>query len=159
MSRQSVPSLFGRSTPFLRSFQDELAQMLDLTRKGRPAAGEERGLLADFPAMPALDVAETETALEVTIDVPGVAEDDLDITVQGDVLVIKGEKSADRDDKQKDFHIVERSYGSFRRQVPLGFVPEAGAVSATFDNGVLKLVIGKPANLQSGVQKIAIGKS
>ncbi|WP_165587006.1 Hsp20/alpha crystallin family protein [Pseudaestuariivita atlantica] len=159
MSRQNVPSIFGRSTPFLRSFQDELAHMLDLTRQGAATKGDERGFFTDFATMPALDVAETETALEVSAEVPGVSEDDLDVTVQGDVLIIKGEKSSDSEDKQKDFHVVERRYGSFRRQVPLGFVPEQGAVSASFDNGVLKLVIDKPANVQGDVQKVEIGKS
>ena len=158
MSRQTVPSIFSRSTPFLRSFQDELAHMLDLTRPSATAKGDERGFFADLAALPALDVAETETALGISIEVPGVTEDDLDVTVQGDVLIIKGEKSSDSEDKHKDFHVVERRYGSFRRQVPLGFVPEQGAASASFDNGVLKLVIEKPANVTSDVQKVAIGK-
>lgn len=159
MPRQTVPSIFGRSTPFLRSFQDELAHMLDLTRQSTAAKGEEQGFIKDFATMPALDVAETETAFEVTVEIPGVCEDDLDVTVQGDVLIIKGEKSFDSEDKQKDFHVVERRYGSFRRHVPLGFVPEPGAVSASFDNGVLKLSIEKPANVQGGVQKVEIGKA
>lgn len=159
MSRQTVPSLVGRSTPFLRSFQDELAHMLDLTRPSVTAKGDDRGFFTDLATMPALDVAETEKTLEISAEIPGVSEDDLDVTVQGDVLIIKGEKSSDSEDKQKDFHVVERRYGSFRRQVPLGFVPEKGAVSASFDNGVLKLVIEKPANAQGDVQKVEIGKS
>ena len=158
MTRQTVPSFFGRSTPFLRSFQDELAHMLYLTRQSTAPKSDERGLFVDLPTMPALDVAETETALEISVEVPGVSEDDLDVTVQGDVLIIKGEKSSDSEDTQKDYHVIERRYGSFRRQVPLGFVPEQGAVSASFDNGVLKLLVEKPANVQSDVQKVEIGK-
>ncbi|MGJ8561459.1 MAG: Hsp20/alpha crystallin family protein [Litorimonas sp.] len=159
MSRQTVPSIFGRSTPFLRAFQDELAHMLDLTHSSAAAKGDGHGFFTDLATMPALDVAETETALEISAEIPGVSEDDLDVTVQGDVLIIKGEKSSDSEDKQKDFHVVERRYGSFRRQVRLGFVPEQGAVSASFDNGVLKLVIEKPANAQGDVQKVEIAKS
>lgn len=158
MSRHPVPSIFGRPTPFLRSFQDELAHMLDLTRPSTAAKGDDRGFFTDLATVPALDVAETEKALEISVEIPGVSEDDPDVTVQGDVLIIKGEKSSDTEDKQKDFHVVERRYGSFRRQVPLGFVPEQGAVSASFDNGVLKLVIEKPANQQGDVQKVDIAK-
>ena len=74
------------------------------------------------------------------------------------MLILKGEKSSDTEDRQKDYHLVERRYGSFRRQVPLGFVPEQGAVSATFDNGVLKLTITKPEGVQGGVQKVRISR-
>lgn len=159
MSRHPVPSRFGRSTPFLRSFQDELAHMLDLTRQTAPAKGGAQSFMEQISAMPAIDVAETGSAVEVTVEVPGVSEEDLDVTVQGDVLVIKGNKTSETEDKQKDYHVVERRYGSFHRQVPLGFVPEAGAVSASFDNGVLKLTVTKPDNVQSGVQKVEISKT
>ena len=159
MPRQSVPSLFGRSTPFFRSFQDELAHMLDLSRRSIPTRGDDYSFFDQMTAMPAIDVAETDGSLEVSVEIPGVSEDDLDITVQGDALIIKGEKSSDTEDKQKDYHLVERRYGSFRRQVPLGFVPEEGAVAATFENGVLKLDIAKPANGQSGTQKVQISTS
>ena len=159
MSRQTVPSLFGRPAPFLRSLQDELAHMLDLSRRVPTGAGDDNGTFDPFATMPAIDVAETDGALEVSVEIPGVSEDDLDITVQGDVLVIKGEKSAEAEDKQKDYHVVERRYGSFRRHVPLGFVPEQGAVSATFENGVIRLTVTKPANAQGSVQKVQIGKA
>ena len=109
--------------------------------------------------VPAIDVAETDTGLEISAEIPGVVEDDLDVTVQGDTLVIKGEKSADREEKAKDYHLVERRHGSFRRHIPLGFVPDTGAVEADFTNGVLRLRITRPDNAPTGVQKISIGTS
>lgn len=157
MSKQSVPSVFGQPAQVFRSLQDEIAHMLDLTRRGTPASGSGEGFFNQITAMPALDIAETETALEVSAEIPGVSEDDLDVTVQGDLMVIKGEKSSGTEDKQKDYHVIERRYGSFRRQVPLGFVPEAGAVAASYENGVLKLTVTKPAGVQGGVQKVQIG--
>ncbi len=159
MRKQSVPNLFGGTSPFFRSFQNDLARMLDLSRRPAPGAGETSEFFEPFATMPAVDFAETDTAVEVSAEVPGVSEDDLDVTVQGDVLVIKGEKSSDIEDEKKDYHYIERRYGSFRRQIPLGFIPEEGAVSADFENGVLKLTVKKPKNGPSGVQKVQIGKS
>ncbi len=158
MPRQSVPSLFG-SSPFFRSFQNELAHMLDLNRRVAPGGEDTPGFFEQFSTMPAVDFAETDTAVEVSAEVPGVSEEDLDVSVHGDVLIIKGEKSSDTEDEQKDYHYIERRYGSFRRQIPLGFVPDEGAVSADFEKGVLKLTVKKPKNGSGGVQKVKIVKS
>ncbi|MEL6888693.1 MAG: Hsp20/alpha crystallin family protein [Pseudomonadota bacterium] len=159
----SNPSLPGRPgsfyPPFFQSFQKEMAQMLDHLR-GTATTGPTEDFFANGNMLvPAIDVAETETGLEISADIPGVNEDDLDVTVQGDTLVIKGEKSADREERNKDYHLVERRHGSFRRHVPLGFVPETGAVQADFSNGVLKLQITRPDTAPTGVQKISFGKS
>ena len=75
------------------------------------------------------------------------------------MLTLKGEKTSDHEDKEQDFHLVERRYGSFRRQLPIGFTPDDGAVDATFVNGVLKLKISKPAGANEPVQKIKISKA
>ncbi|WP_299647844.1 Hsp20/alpha crystallin family protein [uncultured Tateyamaria sp.] len=141
--------------PFFQSFQREMAQMLDHLRGTSVLQPTEDS----GPLTPAIDVAETETGLEITADVPGVNAEDLDASVHGDTLVIKGEKSADREAKDKDYHLVERRYGSFRRHIPLGFVPENGAVKAEFSNGVLTLRIDRPETAPTGVQKIEIGAS
>ena len=107
---------------------------------------------------PALDIAETDNEKEITAEIPGVKEDDLDISISNGVLTLKGEKSSDHEEKEQDYHLVERRYGSFRRQVPLGFAPEDGAVDAKFADGVLKLKIAKPAEAKKAVQKISISK-
>jgi len=159
MSRPNVPAR-GSSfyPPFFQSFQKEMSQMLDHLRSGSGLQGTDDFFQDGNTLVPAIDVAETETGLEISADIPGVAEDDLDVSVQGDTLVIKGEKSTDHEEKDKDFHLVERRFGSFRRHIPLGFVPDDGAVDADFTNGVLKLSIKRPADAPTGVQKIKIGK-
>lgn len=160
MSGRNVPTQGSGFYPhFFQSFQKEMAQMLDHFRGGTSPQPTDDFFQSGATLVPAIDVAETEEGLEISADVPGVSEDDLDVSVHGDTLVIKGEKSADREEKEKDYHLVERRYGSFRRHIPLGFVPEEGAVDADFANGVLKLKIKRPANAPSGVQKIRIGKS
>jgi HSP20 family protein len=94
---------------------------------------------------PAINVAETKDAFEVTAELPGVDEKDIKVTLEDNQLVISGEKKAESKKEEKDWHIEERSYGSFYRLITLPFEPEDGAVDAHFDKGVLHLVIKKPA--------------
>lgn len=160
MSDPNLPTRPGNLyPPFFQSFQKEMAQMLDHLRGTSVPRPTEDFFSNGNVLMPAIDMAETETGLEISADIPGVSEDNLDVTVQGETLVIKGEKSTDREEKEKDYHMVERRYGSFRRHIPLGFVPEDGAVDAKFSNGVLKLKIERPEDARTGVQKISIGAS
>lgn len=92
-----------------------------------------------------MDMAETDKDIELTVEVPGLEAKDVDISVAGDVLTIKGEKTAEKEEKGKDYRFVERSYGSFCRTVdlPAGIKPES--VKATIANGVLKVTVPKPA--------------
>ena len=94
---------------------------------------------------PAINVAETKDAFEVTAELPGVDEKDIKVSLDNNQLVISGEKKAESTKEEKDWHVEERSYGSFYRSMSLPFEPEAGAVDAHFDKGVLRLTIKKPA--------------
>ena len=94
---------------------------------------------------PAINVAETKDAFEVTVELPGVDEKDIKVSLDSNQLVISGEKKAESTKEEKDWHVEERSYGSFYRSMSLPFEPDAGAVEAHFDKGVLHLTINKPA--------------
>ena len=94
---------------------------------------------------PAISVAETKDAFEVTVELPGVDEKDINVSLDENQLVISGEKRAESTKEEKDWHVEERSYGSFYRSMSLPFEPEDGAVDAHFDKGVLHLTIKKPA--------------
>ncbi|MGB8631039.1 MAG: Hsp20/alpha crystallin family protein [Xanthobacteraceae bacterium] len=94
---------------------------------------------------PAINVAETKDAFEVTAELPGVDEKDIKVSLDDNQLVIAGEKKAESKKEEKDWHVEERSYGSFYRSMSLPFEPEDGAVDAHFDKGVLHLTIKKPA--------------
>lgn len=160
VSKPNLPTQPGSFyPPFFQSFQKEMAQMLDHLRGTATPQPTEDFFSSGSMLVPAIDVAETDTGLEISADIPGVSEDNLDVTVQGDTLVIKGEKSTSKEEKEKDFHLVERRHGSFRRNIPLGFVPEKGAVAADFSNGVLTLKIDRPENAATGVQKVDINTS
>ncbi len=108
--------------------------------------------------MPALDIVETDEAIEITAEIPGVKESDLDVSIANDVLTLKGEKSSDHEEKEDTDHLVERRYGNLRRSIPLGFTPHEDAVVAKFADGVLKLRIAKPAEAKASVRKIKIDK-
>src|SRR3974390_787983 len=94
---------------------------------------------------PAVSVAETRDAFEVTAELPGVDEKDINVSLDDNQLVISGEKKAESTKEEKDWHVEERSYGSFYRSMFLPFEPEDGGVDAHFDKGVLRLTIKKPA--------------
>ena len=94
---------------------------------------------------PAISVAESNDAFEVTAELPGVDEKDIKVSLDDNQLVISGEKKAESTEEEKYWHVEERSYGSFYRSMFLPFEPEDGAVDAHFDKGVLHLTIKKPA--------------
>lgn len=144
---------------FFPTFQKEMNRLLDQFRTGWPGFQEGETSLFSEPVFPAMDIVETEDAVEISAEVPGVKEEDLEASITGDILLLKGAKYSGYEDTADKFHTIERRYGSFRRQIPLGFSPEEGAVTADFADGILKLRIAKPANAQAGVQKITIKKA
>ncbi|ADZ71925.1 Hsp20/alpha crystallin family protein [Polymorphum gilvum] len=105
---------------------------------------------------PAIDVTETEAGLELTAELPGVAEKDIDISVSDRLLTIKGEKRAEKEIKEEDRHVTERSYGSFRRAMTLPFAPDPDKVEAHMDNGVLTVHLPKPVEAQEQTRKIEV---
>jgi HSP20 family protein len=105
---------------------------------------------------PAISVAETNDAFEVTAELPGVDEKDINVSLDDNQLVISGEKKAESTKEEKDWHVEERTYGSFYRSMLLPFEPEDGAVAAHFDKGVLHLSIKKPAKAIKSTKTISI---
>ena len=105
---------------------------------------------------PAISVAETRDAFEVTAELPGVDDKDIKVSLDENQLVISGEKKAESTKEEKDWHVEERSYGSFYRSMALPFEPEDGAVEARFDKGVLHLTIKKRAKAIKSAKTIEI---
>ena len=93
---------------------------------------------------PVVDIAETKDAYEVTAELPGVDQNDIKLSIDGNCLMISGEKKKESEQKDKDWHTIERSYGSFHRSVALPFDLKDDAVTAFFDKGVLRLTVKKP---------------
>lgn len=103
---------------------------------------------------PTMEVTETDRAIEVSTELPGIDEKDVDISIANDVPTIRGEKKAEKEEKDKSYRLVERTYGAFERSIMLPTGIDANAITATMSKGVLKLTLPKPAAAQS--QKIKI---
>jgi HSP20 family protein len=102
----------------------------------------DRGLAA-VRWSPAVDISEDEKTYCITVELAGAKRDDISIDVQGDMLTIRGEKKSEREDKDERRHVVERTYGSFRRTFTLPPNADAEQIAARFSDGVLTLEIPK----------------
>ena len=94
-------------------------------------------------ALPAVDVAENDKSYVITAELPGVPEKDVEVSVSDDMLVIKGEKRHENEEKGENHYFSERSYGSFRRMFSLPRETDAAKIEAHFKNGVLSVTIPK----------------
>jgi HSP20 family protein len=92
----------------------------------------------------------------VTAELPGLDEKDVEVVLRDDLLTIKGEKKSEREEKKKDYHLVERSFGSFSRTIHLPFEAASDAVKASFTKGVLKITINKPTEIKDKTVKIPV---
>lgn len=150
-----VPAAFHG--PF-GSFRREIDHLFDdfAHGLGMPSLWDDDGFGRDAFLAPRLDVAETDKAYEVTVELPGIEQKDLDVTVADGVLTIKGEKKAESEDKAKGRLHVERSYGAFQRSLSLPADADDGKIEAAFKNGVLKLTIAKAPEAKPASRKIDI---
>lgn len=103
-----------------------------------------------------MDVAETDKSIDITLDVPGMTEKDLDVSLRGDELIISGERKTESEKKEKDFHRVERAYGRFERRFRLPCEVEENKIKASVKQGVLSIVLPKSAKAAQGHKKIEI---
>jgi HSP20 family protein len=93
--------------------------------------------------VPKANLAETEKAFEVTLELPGIKPDDVKVELRNGELWISGEKKEEKEEKGKTYHRIERRYGEFRRTVALPATVKESAVEAQFKDGVLKVVLPK----------------
>ena len=105
---------------------------------------------------PAVDIDETEKEMVITAELPGVSDKDVEVSLAGDVLTIKGEKKAEKEEKRGDTTYVERQFGSFARSVRLPFEVKDEQIDAKFKDGVLTIHLPKPADMQKAVRRIEV---
>ncbi|MFO7298231.1 MAG: Hsp20/alpha crystallin family protein [Pseudomonadota bacterium] len=108
---------------------------------------------------PAVDIAEDDKELVISAEIPGLDEKDLEVSLAGDLLTIKGEKKAEHEERNGGAYYVERRYGSFSRSVRLPFQVDDQNVEAKYDKGVLTIRIPKPIEMQKAVRRIPIKSS
>lgn len=113
-------------------------------------------VMSEMAAQPRLDVKETDKALLVQAELPGVDEKDIELELAGRTLSIRGEKKKEEVKDERGYHLSERSYGSFLRSLQLPYEVEAGKVEASFAKGVLSITIPKPQAAIESSKKIAV---
>lgn len=141
--RHEVPRLFQEMENMVRHFWDVFPE-------------EELTTELTFDWAPRLDLAETETAIEVKAEVPGLDKKDLDISLEGENLIIKGEKHQKKEEKDKRFHRIERTYGSFCRTIRLPADVQPDKIEAAYEDGVLTVTLPKTEEAKKGVTHIDV---
>jgi len=94
--------------------------------------------------VPRMNVSETGKAIEITAELPGLEEKDVDINFADDVLTIRGERKSEKEEKDKNYRVFERSYGAFVRSVALPSGTDPNKIKANIDKGILKVTVEKP---------------
>lgn len=107
-------------------------------------------------AMPRVDVSETDSEYEVKAELPGMEESDINLQLANNVLTIRGEKKAEREEKEKNYYLSERSFGSFQRAIPLPSEVQEDQVKASFKSGVLTVRLPKTEQTKSQARRIEI---
>lgn len=143
MSKHSKPeagkAVTARSgAKLFTSLQREIDSLFDDVRKGFDE-------LTTIELHPAIDIIESDGELKITAELPGLKPEDVEVHVDGESLIISGEKTTAREDAGKTWRLSERTYGAFSRTVPLPKGADAAAMKASMTDGVLAITMPRPA--------------
>ena len=106
--------------------------------------------------VPAVDFVERDDLFEMTADLPGLDEKNIEVKVANGVLTVKGEKTEEKEEKERDFHLRERRFGSFERSFRIPETVDSDKIEAAFKKGVLTVTLPKTAEAQKPVKKIEV---
>jgi HSP20 family protein len=134
-----MPDMIPWTTGELGRFRQEMDNLFERFFEGFPRLG----LTRRMGLTPSIDLSETKDNIVVKAELPGIDRKDIDISLYGNVLSIKGEKKQEKVDEGEDFHRIERSYGTFSRNVSLPCEVEEKKITATYEQGVLKIRLPK----------------
>ena len=109
--------------------------------------------------LPELDVREGANSIAIEVELPGVEEKDISVTLVNGILTIKGEKKQEKQEKSENYHLTERSFGSFQRSLRLPDMVDDTKVEAKFDKGVLKVTAAKKPEAVKAERRIEIKNS
>jgi HSP20 family protein len=150
MIRRKDEPLFGQ--PLM--LRDEMNKLFDNFFTGAVAPVRESEWRTTF--FPAIDVHETTNEVIVTAELPGIKPEEVEINLTGNILTLKGEKKDEVDEKGKNWHRIERSYGSFQRAFQLPETVDPEKAKATYDKGVLKINIAKTESSRPRTIKVDV---
>ena len=142
--------------PF-QSFRAEMDRLFDSFLGGVPSLTSLRQGFSGAQVMtPTLDVKENEKEIVVKADLPGMDEKDINLTIHNGMLSLRGEKKSEHTDERENYHVMERSYGSFQRSIRLPDTIDEDKAEARFDKGVLTITLPKRPETVSAQKKIEI---
>ena len=159
-----LPSTTQAWAPFL-SLRREMDRLFDDFGRGFWRLPTSRSIFDVEPfwgsgvtwdATPAVDIAESEKAYELTAELPGMDEKNIEVKVANGNLIIKGEKQEEKEEKKKDYYMRERSFGSFERRFEVSEGVDADKIEATFKKGVLTLTLPKKLEAEKLAKKIEV---
>jgi HSP20 family protein len=144
-----------------RSLRTEMERMFD--RFGLPSFRRMFDPEPGWPSLrhfafsaPPIDMSEDETSYKITAELPGLDANDVDVQVAGDTLVLKGEKRQEKEERNKNYHFSERSYGAFQRAFDLPASVDRDNIAAEFAKGVLTITLPKTKAAQQQAKKIDV---
>jgi HSP20 family protein len=169
-SGRSAPTRGGMSDPF-QAMRNEMDRVFDrfgmnfsfpslrrMFDMGLPRRPDDDGGAFGLSAPP-IELSEDDKAYKLCAELPGLDSKDVDVTISGDMLVLQGEKHQEQEQKDKNYHFSERSYGSFRRSFELPATVDRGKIAADFSKGVLTITLPKTEQAQKPRQKIEVKAS
>ena len=139
-------------SPFER-MHEEMDRMFD---DFLPQFSTARDFDERFDFLASVDLGETNDALELNADLPGMSESDIDVTLQDGALIISGERKHESEEKRKNYYRAERAYGAFSRAIPLPCEVDEDRIEAQFNKGVLTVHMPKSTSAKENQRKIQI---
>jgi HSP20 family protein len=145
-----------RWDPFreLYSLQNQMNRLF-VDNFGTPQSQGESDFLTSTSFVPPVDVYEDEHNVALRLEVPGIDEKDLDIKIENNTLIVRGERKFNAEEKEENFHRIERRYGSFVRSFTLPNTVNTDDVQAACNNGVLEIKLGKRAEAKPKQIKVS----
>ena len=137
------------------TLRDPFRSFFDRNDVGWPFSGDEESNIATSTWMPTVDIKESDEQFTITADIPGVAPNDIEVTMDNNVLSIKGERESESKSEKDGYRRVERAHGSFHRRFSLPDTAHGEEISATGKDGVLEITIPKRAAAQA--RRIEVG--
>lgn len=133
---QFLPKLAESASSAFAPIQREFDRLFD-------QLGSDWAALAEVKSAPRMDIRDTKDSLEISVELPGLTRDDVNVSVEDEVLTISGEKQTEKETEEEDYRLSERTYGAFSRSVALPRSVDAAKIKATMKDGVLKLTAPK----------------
>ena len=132
--------------------REEMDRLWDSFLEGRPVRRSEDGR----EWSPSVDISETKNDLVIKAELPGLDPKDIDISMNNGYLTIKGEKKHEKEEKDENYHLIERSYGAFTRSVQLPREVQSDKITASFKNGILRITLPKSEEAKKKEIKIKV---